>query len=122
MSGPEDTDSEGGETDAHPRMIPLGSKRQSGRTTLMLATLAGLQRMGTPALYVCATSSLAARARALAGHDLRCMSVEQFVHCVGLVGTKALGFDDTALWPAAMLAEAQAILRDRPVLTFIWSH
>ncbi len=104
------------------RVIDLGSEPRSGRTTIMLATLAGLQRMGTPALYVCATSSLAGRARALAGHDLRCMSVEQFVRCGGLLGTKALGFDDTATWTATMLAEAQAILRHRPVHTFIWSH
>lgn len=104
------------------RSINLGSDRRSGRTTTMLAILHGLQLQAQPALYVCSTASLSSLARARTRHEVRCMSVEQFVRCGGLAGTVVIGMDDTSLWPPAMLDEATSILRKMaPTLRMIVS-
>ena len=95
------------------RTIDLGSERRSGRTTLMLATLAGLQRMGTAALYVANTSTLSALARAQTGHDLRCMSVEQFIKCQGAVDYAAIGLDNVGMWGYAYQDRVTELIRHR---------
>lgn len=103
------------------RIIDLGSERRSGRTTVMLATLSGLQRAGIPSLYLCGSVRMAGYVRTLARHEIRCMAVESFVRCNGLAGVAAIGLDDMGLWSAGVLEEATSIITRMGPATIIRS-
>ncbi len=97
------------------RVIDLGSERRSGRTTIMLATLSGLQRAGIPSLYLCNSASNAAYIRSLVRYEIRCMNVESFIRCGGLADVAAIGLDDMGIWSAGAVEGATSIItRMRP--------
>lgn len=98
------------------RTIDLGHERQSGRTTIMLATLAGLQHRGHSTLYVAFSPSNAAWARARSNHGVRCLSAEVFMrnpHSY-LSELNAIAVDDLEHWPRELRDEAAHLL-DRAV-------
>lgn len=89
------------------RTIDLGHERQSGRTSIMLATLAGLQRQGHSTLYVAFNQSNAGWARARGNHGVRCIGAEAFVRHAGLYlrELNAIAVDDLEHWPRELRDE-----------------
>lgn len=98
------------------RTIDLGHERQSGRTTIMLATLAGLQHQGHSTLYVGFNQSNAGWARARGNHGVRCLGAEAFMaHApVYLRELNAIAVDDLEHWPRELRDDVAALL-DRAV-------
>lgn len=94
------------------RTIDLGHERQSGRTSIMLATLAGLQHMGHSTLYVAFSQSNAAWARARSRHGVRCLSAEAFMRDAPayLRELNAIAVDDLEHWPRELRDEVATVL------------
>ena len=94
------------------RTIDMGHERQSGRTTIMLATLAGLQHQGHSTLYVAFNQSNAGWARARGNHGVRCLGAEAFMkHAPAyLRELNAIAVDDLGHWPRELRDEVATLL------------
>jgi len=103
--------------------IDLGYEFQSGRTTIMLATLVGLGETGT--LYVTFSQQNAAWARARSKHRVRCIGAGAFVREIGywLSSIEYLALDDVHSWRNDLREEAMVtIMRERPLKLLMLAH
>ena len=88
------------------RHINLGSDRDSGRTTTMLAVCGAFAN----SLYITATQSLAGQARLRSSYSVLCCTPD---HAERIMRTKkptCVALDDISLWPAGEECKIRALV------------
>ena len=78
------------------RAINLGSDRNSGRTTTMLAVCGAFPN----SLYITATQSLAGQARLRSNYSVLCCTPDNAERIMRTQKPTCVALDDTSLWPA----------------------
>lgn len=98
--------------------IDLGDVRMSGRTTIMLATLTGMQKAGFPALYIAMNTPQAALARSRSGHAIRCAGADAALSDL-IRSAVAIGIDDALQWDALTRRRVMGWICDNPNLKLL---